>query len=102
MLPQGLFFIIMTGLLATAAAFFTSWKGAQQPLVANKPIPLEGRNFSVGFSLRPSYGAASVIFENSDGKLEIHTEVYSDSPRYRSVMAKLSLDSSRHLALVNP
>jgi len=56
------------------------------------------RNFSVGFSLHSSYAAAAVIFSYPDGRLDTHTTVIHGGAEYRKVMAKLSLDSSRHLA----
>jgi hypothetical protein len=60
----------------------------------------ESRNFSVGFSLQPSYAVAAVIFEAAGEKPEIYTVTHRDSDEYRDVMKNLSLPSSQHLALV--
>lgn len=68
----------------------------QQPLLStNSP---QSSNFSFGFNLASSYGAAAVIIDNADGEKEILTWVVYGEPAFRKVMARLSLDSSRHLA----
>lgn len=70
----------------------------QHPLLSNTAATLAS-NFSVGFSLQSSYGAAAIIFTYPDGQLETHTTVYYGNAQYREVMARLSLDSSIHIAL---
>jgi hypothetical protein len=59
-----------------------------------------GSNYSVGFSLASSYGAAAVIIDTPDGQKTTLTWVVQGDDKYRSVMARLSLKSSRHLAYV--
>jgi hypothetical protein len=68
----------------------------QQPLLSATSIP--SRNYSVGFSLASSYGAAAVIIDDAhDGKKTLTWQVYG-GPAYQKVVARLSLESSRHLA----
>lgn len=73
---------------------------AQLPLLSGTTKSPEARNFSVGFSLQSSYGAAAVIFDGADGEREIVTRVVYGDSDYQSVMARLSLETSRHLAYV--
>jgi hypothetical protein len=91
----------LTYLPATLAALFSFPLGIQnqQPLLSHAES-IESRNFSVGFSLQSSYGAAAVIFEGADGDLETYTRVYKGCSEYQRVMAKLSLKSSIHVAYV--
>jgi hypothetical protein len=70
---------------------------AQHPLVSGPHIATP-RNFSVGFSLQSSYGAAAIILAGPDGQLETHTTVFYGGAEYREVMSILSLESSRHPA----
>jgi hypothetical protein len=94
-----LILLLLACLAAISSASFSLWSHDQQPLFSN-PKSTETRNFSVGFSLQSSYGAAAVIFEGADGELETHTRVYYGCGEYRRVIAKLSLESSRHIAYV--
>jgi len=55
-------------------------------------------NYSVGFSLSSSYGAAAVIIDEPNGEKQTITWVVQGDSEYKSVMAKLSLPSSQHLA----
>lgn len=76
--------------------FSRLWTGAndQQPLLSTTLKP----SYSVGFSLASSYGAAAVIIDDAhDEKKTLTWVVYGDS-EYQSVMSRLSLDSSQHLA----
>jgi hypothetical protein len=73
----------------------------QHPLTSS-PLVEGWHNFSVGFSLQSSYGAAAVIFTWPDGRLETHTTVFYGGPEYNEVMARLSLASSQHLAYCGP
>lgn len=96
----GLLAYLPTILLAS----FTSSSGEhqQQPFLALAESELRWKaNSSVGFSLQSSYGAAAVIFEAANGQLETHTRVYNGGYLYRQVMAKLSLESSKHNAYVD-
>jgi hypothetical protein len=94
---------LLVCLLAVTPAFSLErlsglWTGAgdQQPVVSTTLTP--SCNYSVGFSLASSYGAAAVIIDDAnDEKKTLTWVVYGDS-MYQSVMARLSLDSSRHLA----
>ncbi|OIW24506.1 hypothetical protein CONLIGDRAFT_673673 [Coniochaeta ligniaria NRRL 30616] len=70
---------------------------AQVPLVLTTSTPFY-QNFSVGFSLQSSYGAAAIIFTKPNGELETQTVVSHGGRPYREVMARLSLESSRHPA----
>ncbi|CZR66018.1 uncharacterized protein PAC_15918 [Phialocephala subalpina] len=79
--------------LASLVAITSAFSSDQQPLHSHA-----GSNFSVGFSLQSSYGAAAVIFEDADGRLETYTRVHKPGYLYQQVMAKLSLQSSRHIA----
>jgi hypothetical protein len=72
---------------------------AQVPLVLTTSLP-SYMNFSVGFSLQSSYGAAAVIFTKANGELETHTVVSPGGRLYRQIMPRLSLESSRHPANV--
>jgi hypothetical protein len=83
--------------VAISSASFSLWNPYQQLLHSDSDF-VKSRNFSVGFSLQSSYGAAAVIFENADGKLETYTRVHEGGELYRQVMATLSLESSRHTA----
>jgi hypothetical protein len=68
----------------------------QHPLLPTTSIP--SINYSVGFCLSSSYGAAAVVIDDANGKKRTLTwQVHGDSA-YQKVMARLSLDSSRHLA----
>jgi len=93
-------FRIAFRLLLCLAAFFNSVSCSSQPFAQGSQhvIAAEFRNFSVGFSLQSSFGAAAIIFTGLDGALETHTAVHQGSIAYREVMARFSLDSSRHLA----
>ncbi|KAK5653809.1 hypothetical protein OQA88_7967 [Cercophora sp. LCS_1] len=85
--------------LVAASSQIALGAAEQQPLGGLEPSSAPvARNFSVGFSLHSSYGAAAIIFSYPDGKRETHTTVYHGSSEYRRVMAKLSLESSRHIA----
>ena len=55
-------------------------------------------NYSVGFSLASSYGAAAVIIDDTHGKKKTLTWMVYGDLAYQKVMARLSLESSRHLA----
>ncbi|RDL37428.1 Uncharacterized protein BP5553_04861 [Venustampulla echinocandica] len=79
--------------LITITSALSSESRDQQPLRSH-----EESKFSVGFSLQSSYGAAAVIFEGADGRLRTHTRVYEPGYMYQQVMAKLSLQSSQHIA----
>ncbi|KAI0840948.1 hypothetical protein F5Y06DRAFT_308583 [Hypoxylon sp. FL0890] len=86
---------VLAWLSATVPALLDPRNDAsQQPLLSTSTLA----NFSVGFSLQSSYGAAAVIFENQDGDLQTHTKVHYGDKAYQEVMARLSLASSRHLA----
>lgn len=65
-------------------------------------LPHSYKNFSAGFSLQSSFGAAAIIFENSYGTAETYTRTQEGGYLYRQVMAKLSLRSSQHVAYVSP
>lgn len=87
---------LVASLFAIASAYEYSLENdAQHPLLAHA-----NSNFSVGFSLQSCYGAATVIFEGNDGRLETHTRIYEAGYLYRQVMTKLSLESSQHVAYV--
>lgn len=88
-------FLALASLVAIASAFLLE-SHDQQPLHSQA-----GSNFSVGFSLQSSYGAAAVIFEGADGRLETYTRVHEPGYLYQQVMEKLSLQSSRHIAYVS-
>ncbi|KAI1142333.1 hypothetical protein F5Y05DRAFT_222803 [Hypoxylon sp. FL0543] len=86
---------VLAWLSATVPALLgASGDASQQPLLPTSTPA----NFSVGFSLQSSFGAAAVIFENYNGDLETHTRVCHGDKAYQEVMARLSLASSRHLA----
>lgn len=92
--------ILLLGFLvavAISSASFSPWNQDQQ-LLHWHTDSVKSRNFSVGFSLQSSYGAAAVIFENADGELETYTRVCEGGELYRQLMATLSLESSRHIA----
>ena len=74
------------------------WTGAddQQPLLSTTLTP--SYNYSVGFSLASSYGAAAVIIDDAHNEKKTLTWVVYGDSAYQSVMARLSLDISRHLA----
>jgi hypothetical protein len=74
------------------------WNGAddQKPLLSTSST--SSYNYSVGFSLSPSYGTAAVIIDHPHKEKKILTWVVYGDLAYRSVMERLSLDSSRHLA----
>jgi hypothetical protein len=77
-----------------------SWFGTggddQQPLLSTTLTP--SSNYSVGFSLASSYGSAAVVIDHPNGEKKILTWIVYGGLAYRSVMERLSLDSSRHLA----
>ena len=75
---------------------FLGVSGAQQPLVL--PTSTPATNYSVGFSLASSYGSAAVIIDNALAEKETRTWVVYGDDEYQAVMARLSLESSRHLA----
>ena len=69
----------------------------QKPLLLTT-TSIPSRNYSVGFSLASSYGAAAVIIDDpSEGK-KTHTWVVYGDEKYQEVMSRLSKESSRHLA----
>jgi hypothetical protein len=87
---------------ATSVVCFVGLSGSDsqqpqpQPQLSATSIP--SSNYSVGFSLSSSYGAAAVIIDDAHGDKQTSTwQVYGDLA-YRKVMARLSLESSRHLA----
>jgi hypothetical protein len=95
-------FVTLLCLCAASPAFSFAglswfWTGDddQQPLVSTT-LTLSS-NYSVEFSLASSYGSAAVIIDHPNGKKILTWVVYGDLA-YRSVMERLSLDSSRHLA----
>jgi hypothetical protein len=56
-------------------------------------------NYSVGISLQSSYIAGAVVIRDTQGNvLDTFTKVIPGGWAYDAVMARLSLDSSRHLA----
>ncbi|KIN00706.1 hypothetical protein OIDMADRAFT_146091 [Oidiodendron maius Zn] len=75
---------------------FLGVPGAQQPLILATSTPTT--NYSVGFSLASSYGSAAVIIDNALAEKETRTWVVYGDDEYQAVMARLSLESSRHLA----
>jgi hypothetical protein len=92
--------VVLSGPLVFANLEPRTWDGVRQIALfssGNTPEP-ESRNFSVGLTLHSHYGAAAVIFTNPDGSLETYTKVAYGSKEYRETMARLSLNSSRHLA----
>lgn len=74
--------------------------GDQQPITQwfDAAEQQHGRNYSVGFSLQSSFGAAAVILDWPDGHHETLTRVIHGGTEYERVMATLSLASSRHTA----
>lgn len=90
---------IFAQLLAAAAAALVQPQGdaIQQPLLST---PTAIGNFSVGFSLQSSYGAAAIIYEDENGELQTRARVSYGTKAYRAVMARLSLECSKHLAYV--
>lgn len=72
---------------------------SQQPLLPASPNPAS--NYSVGFSLASSYGAAPVIIDTPNEEKKTLTWVVYGEKSYQSVMKRLSLESSRHLAYVS-
>ena len=84
--------LALASFVAIASAYSLE-NGDQHPLLSHTKS-----NFSVGFSLQSFYGAATVIFEDGDGKLETHTRIYEPGYLYHQVMTKLSLQSSQHVA----
>jgi hypothetical protein len=96
-------FVTLLCLCAASPAFSFAglswfWTGGddQQPLLSTTLTP--SSNYSVGFSLASSYGSAAVIIDHPNGEKKILTWVVYGDLAYRSVMERLSLDSSRHLA----
>lgn len=87
--------LLASALLVAIASAFSPGNRVQQPLQLHAES-----NFSVGFSLQSSYTAVAIIFEHADGKLETYTRVYEPGYLYQQVMAKLSLQASRHIAYV--
>lgn len=77
---------------------FGLWTPAnnQQLLLSTTLTP--SRNYSVGFSLASSYGAAAVIIDDAHNEKKTLTYAVHGGLAYERVMARLSLDSSRHLA----
>lgn len=69
---------------------------AQKPLLS--PTLPQFRNYSVGFSLASSYGAAAVIIDDAQEEQRTLTWVVYGNSEYQEVMARLSLESSRHRA----
>jgi len=59
---------------------------------------VSARNYSVGFHLASSYGAAAVIVDGPDNERKDYAWVVYGNDDYTEVMARLSLASSRHLA----
>ncbi|KUJ23409.1 uncharacterized protein LY89DRAFT_181611 [Mollisia scopiformis] len=89
---------VLACLWATRPVFSEQWNGAnaQQPLLPTSSSP--ARNYSVGFSLSSSYGAAAVIIDDVlDGKKTMTWVVHGDTA-YQKTMARLSLEESRYLA----
>jgi hypothetical protein len=85
---------------ATSVVCFVGLSGShsQQPQPQLSATSIPSSNYSVGFSLSSSYGAAAVIIDDAHGDKQTSTwQVYGDLA-YRKVMARLSLESSRHLA----
>jgi hypothetical protein len=72
---------------------------SQQPLLPENPNPAS--NYSVGFSLASSYGAAAVIIDTPNEEKKTLTWVAYGEESYQSVMKRLSLESSRHLAYIS-
>ena len=68
----------------------------QKPLFSKASTP--SRNYSIGFSLASSYGAAAAIIDDPYNNKKTLTWVVNGDVAYQNVMARLSLDSSRHLA----
>ena len=99
-----LLFLRLTGARVEGSSEVLNSDQAQHALVSGEPGPLiaSPRNFSVGFSLQSSYGAAAIILVNSSGQLETHTTVFYGGSHYREVMARLSLASSQHIAYCYP
>jgi hypothetical protein len=97
------FFTLLFYLLAIepASALFglsNLWTdtSGQQPLLSTSSSP--SSNYSIGFSLASSYGAAAVIVDDPNGDKKTYTWIVDGGSEYQSVMAKLSLRSSQHLA----
>ncbi|KAI1409643.1 hypothetical protein F5Y13DRAFT_169735 [Hypoxylon sp. FL1857] len=86
---------VLAWLVAMAPALQDPRADASQQPLLSAPTPV---NFSVGFSLQSSYGAAAVIFEYENGEIQTHARVHHGDDAYQEVMARLSLASSRHLA----
>lgn len=87
--------------IAPASALFglsNPWKSTnnQQPFLLTSSSP--SSNYSVGFSLASSYGAAAVIIDEPNGDKKTLTWTVNGSSEYQSVMTKLSLTTSQHLA----
>ncbi|TVY92397.1 hypothetical protein LAWI1_G001852 [Lachnellula willkommii] len=89
--------LLLAYLVIISSASFSSWNHDQQLLHFHTDSS-RSLNFSVGFSLQSSYGTAAVIFQDGDGELETYTRVRDGGVLYRQVMARLSLESSRHIA----
>jgi hypothetical protein len=83
---------------ATSVVCFVGLSGSdsQQPQLSATSIPPS--NYSVGFSLSSSYGAAAVIIDDAHGDKQTSTWQVYGVLAYRKVIARLSLESSRHLA----
>jgi hypothetical protein len=89
---------VLTLLLAlTPSALYSLWGQTLLPSPASSG-PDRWQNFSVGFSLHSSYGAAAVILEGPDGERKTEARMRYGSPSYQETMARLSLASSRHIA----
>ncbi|KAK3316895.1 hypothetical protein B0H66DRAFT_605162 [Apodospora peruviana] len=102
LLTLDIFILGLSSLASGSPTGLLPWKNGdetqpQHPLLPSSDLePL--RKFSVGISLQPSYGAAAIIFDEPDGNLETHTSVVQGDGEYRRTMAKLSLESSQHVA----
>lgn len=68
----------------------------QKPMLSIASTP--SRNYSIGFSLASSYGAAAVIIDDANDEKKTLTWVVQGDSAYREVTARLSLESSQHIA----
>ncbi|KAI1843511.1 hypothetical protein JX266_010337 [Neoarthrinium moseri] len=73
------------------------------PPIGQKPLfatvnEVHGYNYSIGFSLQSSFGAAAAIIDRFDGQTATVARVFHGGAEYERVMTRLSLETSRHIA----
>ncbi len=85
--------VVASAAISSPNVFDGASVGDQKPIFSTTGT----RNYSIGFHLASSYGAAAVVVDHSDGTREDFTWMVHGSAAYQNVMAMLSLDASRHL-----